>query len=340
MKYGKFLQKEGRIGLIAPSFGCNIEPYKTGLEEAIRRFRDWGYHVCEGPNIYEGKGMGISNTPEACAEEFMDYYCSEDNDVLISCGGGELMCEILPHIDFEQIKSAPPKWFMGYSDNANLTFLLATIADTASIYGPCAPTFGMETLHPALEDAFAVLKGEVRTVSNYDGWELESLKTEENPICPFNITEPFECRCLPDPPVTFSGRLLGGCLDILSNLRGTRYDHVREFNRRYKKDGVIWFLESCDLTVLDIRRALWSLREAGWFDEAKGFLVGRPYHYGEELMGLDQYRAVTEILGDLDLPVIMDLDIGHLPPMMPLVTGSKATVYAEADGIRIDMEYV
>ena len=123
-------------------------------------------------------------------------------------------------------------------------------------------------------------------------------------------------------------------------MRGTRYDHVREFNKRYKKDGVIWFLESCDLTVLDIRRALWSLREAGWFDAAKGFLVGRPYHYGEELLGLDQYRAVTDILGDLDLPVIMDLDIGHLPPMMPLVTGSKATVSTEDDGIRIDMEYV
>ena len=340
MKYGKFLQKKGRIGLIAPSFGCNIEPYKSGLKQAMLNFEKEGYEVDRGPNIFEGKGIGISNSPEACAREFMDYYCSPDNDVIISCGGGELMCEILPYIDFEQVKNASPKWFMGYSDNANLTFLLATIADTASIYGPCAPTFGMEKSHPALKDAFGLLTGAVRTVSNYDGWELESLKTEENPLCPYNITEPFCCRRYPDRPMTFSGRLLGGCLDIMSNLRGTRYDHVREFNERYKEDGVIWFLESCDLNVLDIRRALWSLREAGWFDEARGFLIGRPYHYGEELMGLDQYRAVTDILGDLDLPVIMDLDIGHLPPMMPLVSGSRAKVHSEANEIRIEMDYI
>ena len=47
-------------------------------------------------------------------------------DAIISCGGGELMCEILRYVDFERIAQAKPKWFMGYSDNTNLTFLLTT----------------------------------------------------------------------------------------------------------------------------------------------------------------------------------------------------------------------
>ena len=46
------------------------------------------------------------------------------------------MCEILEYVDWNKIKSAEPKWFMGYSDNTNFTFLLNTIADTARIYGP------------------------------------------------------------------------------------------------------------------------------------------------------------------------------------------------------------
>ncbi len=71
----------------------------------------------------------------------MDYYVKSDNDCLISCGGGELMCEILPYMDFDRLAKADPKWYMGYSDNTNMTYLLATLADTASIYGPLRRRF-------------------------------------------------------------------------------------------------------------------------------------------------------------------------------------------------------
>ena len=63
------------------------------------------------------------------------------------------MCEILPYIDFEKIRNSEPKWFLGYSDNTNLIFLLATLCDTAAIYGPCAAAFGMEPSHPLMSHA-------------------------------------------------------------------------------------------------------------------------------------------------------------------------------------------
>lgn len=144
MKYGKFLPENGTIGFVAPSFGCNIEPYKSAFENAQKVWTKEGYSLSLGPNVYEGCGIGISNTPEKCAQEFNEWYEKEDVDVLISCGGGELMCEILPYVDFEKIRQEEPKWFMGYSDNTNLLFLLATLCDTAGIYGPCAAAFGME----------------------------------------------------------------------------------------------------------------------------------------------------------------------------------------------------
>ena len=34
MKYGKFLPEKGTIGFVAPSFGCNIEPYKTAFDHS------------------------------------------------------------------------------------------------------------------------------------------------------------------------------------------------------------------------------------------------------------------------------------------------------------------
>ena len=68
------------------------------------------------------------------------------------------MCEILPHISFENLANAPAKWFMGYSDNTNLVFTLTTICDAAAIYGPCGPTFGMEPWHSAIKDALDQLQ--------------------------------------------------------------------------------------------------------------------------------------------------------------------------------------
>nr|WP_300822875.1 LD-carboxypeptidase [uncultured Acetatifactor sp.] len=337
-----------------------------------------------------GEGIGISSTPENCGREVMEMFLSEEPDCLISCGGGELMCEILPHVDFGKLAQAEPKWFMGYSDNTNLTYLLATLADTASVYGPCASSFGMEPWHEALWDAFGILAGKSgawmrgtmgktaaeahmsaagreagrkggeptaasgdcswseephgAAVRGYGLWEKESLKGPENPLAPYNLTQPLAIRTYVgrEPAggeAAFQGRLLGGCLDCLVNLPGTRFDRTREFVERYREDGIVWFLEACDLNVFAIRRAMWQLEEAGWFEHVKGFLIGRPAN-GEPMMGLDAYGAVLEVAGRKDVPVVMDVDLGHLPPMMPIVVGSMADVAVKGNDIRIEMRYV
>ncbi len=346
MRYPKNLTQGGTIGFVAPSFGCQIEPYKSGFENAQRKFREKGYQLQLGPNCYAGEGIGISNTPEACAAELMDYYCSEENDCLISCGGGELMCEILSYMDFGRIGRAAPKWYMGYSDNTNFTYLQATLCDTASVYGPCAAAFGMEPWHTALEDAMALLTGSRDTVRGYERWESESLKDEEHPLVPYHLTETkvlktFIGRTPVDgESVQMSGRLLGGCMDCLVNLLGTRFDRTANFVEKYKEDGIIWFLESCDLNVFGIRRAMWQMEEAGWFRHVKGFLIGRPLCFGQEMMGLDAYEAVLEVAGRKNVPVIMDVDLGHLPPMMPLIVGSMAEVSVAGNDISIQMRRI
>ena len=135
MRYPEFLKDRGTIGFVAPSMGCTTEPYRSAFDNAIKRFHSMGYKTIEGPNCRCDSGIGISNTPKKCAEELNESYASVDSDVLISCGGGELMCEVVPYIDFERVKQSKPKWYMGYSDNTNFTFLEATIADTAGITG-------------------------------------------------------------------------------------------------------------------------------------------------------------------------------------------------------------
>jgi muramoyltetrapeptide carboxypeptidase LdcA involved in peptidoglycan recycling len=342
VRYPKFLQENGTIGFVAPSFGCATEPYKSAFDNALIKLKGLGYNYVLGPNCYADKGIGISNTPKLCADELNEAYVSAESDVIISCGGGELMCEVVPYIDFDRIRAAEPKWYMGYSDNTNFTFLSNILSDTAAIYGPCAASFGMDKWHDSLNDAMDMLRGAKKSFSGYDKWELESLKDEDNPYAVYNLTEKTEYTYYPDSlnsEAKISGRLIGGCVDCLVNLLGTEFDKVTEFADRYADDGIIWFLECCDLNVMSIRRAFWNMKYAGWFKNVKGFMIGRPMHYNEPMMGLDQYSAVTEILKEFDVPVIMDLDIGHLPPMMPIISGAKATVTAKGNNITVDYDF-
>lgn len=249
------------------------------------------------------------------------------------------MCEVIPYMDFERLKSAKPKWYMGFSDNTNFTFLNTTICDTAAIYGPCAGSFGMEPWHASIQDAFDLLCGKIQSVSGYGLWERESAKDEEHPLRPYNLTEPSILRKYPDGDITMEGRLIGGCMDCLVTLLGTEFDQVKAFNQRYAGDGIIWFLESCDLNIMSIRRAVWQMKHAGWFSNVRGFLIGRPLHFGEEMFGLDQYRAVMELLEEYHVPVLMDIDLGHLPPMMPVISGSTAHVEAKGNHLKITYTY-
>ena len=101
MRYPSFLQEQGTIGFVAPSFGCAEPPYKTAFLHAQEKLAESGYKLELGPNCYAREGIGISNTPEKCGEELNDFLCSDKSDVLISCGGGELMCEVLDYVDFD-----------------------------------------------------------------------------------------------------------------------------------------------------------------------------------------------------------------------------------------------
>lgn len=347
MRYPKFLEENGTIGFVAPSFGCQIEPYYSAFNNAIRKWKQLGYQVDIGENCYLGEGIGISNTAFKCAEEWMQSYRSKKNDCLISCGGGELMCEILEYVDFQEIAKNQPKWFMGYSDNTNLTYLLTTICDVASVYGPCAAAFGMEPWHQSLLDAYNIMTGKVNYITGYGQWEKESLKNEENPLLPYHVTEPLEIKSylgsqqlVADEEIIIRGRMIGGCMDCLVNLLGTKFDRTIEFIEKYREDGIVWFLEACDLNVFSIRRAMWQMEQAGWFQYVKGFLIGRPYCIGETMMGLDAYQAVLEVAAKKRVPIIMDVDIGHHAPMMPIVSGSVANIRVKGNEFSIQYEYI
>ena len=125
-----------------------------------------------------------------------------------------------------------------------------------------------------------------------------------------------------------TGRLVGGCTETVANLAGTPYGDVRAWAEDLDEPTIV-YVEACEEHAVNICRYLHSLRLAGWFDRAAAVLVGRtnaPDH-----ADLTQREAVLDALGRLDLPIVWDLEIGHVPPHLPLVNGALARVVVDGD---------
>lgn len=333
MKYPHFLKN--KINLIAPSFGCTTEPYYSRLLMAIRHFLDEGINVIKGPNIFLSNGPR-SNTAFLCAKEFLDSY--KKNNFILSVGGGNLEGEIIDYIDFKYLSTLPPTFFMGYSDNTNISFLLTTISDVASIYGYNAPEFGSLKLEESHLDALSLMKGEKLEFNGYPYFELNSLKDENNPYASYNLDTKKELILVNSDNINVKGRLIGGCIDCLTYLVGTKYDNVENFINKYKNDKIIWFLESCDLEAWNLKLALLQFKRAGWFRNASAIMIGRPYKYNTSFCGLSMNDAIIDTLKDLGVPIIINADFGHLKPQIPLLCGSIAHVSAKGNDLTIKYE--
>ncbi len=332
MNIPTFLKKGDIIALVAPSFGANIEPYKTRLEKAIVFLEKKGYKIKVFGNIF-GYKNGASDTKEKRAKAFMDAYLDSSISALWSVSGGEWMMEILPLLDLEKLKKAKPKLFIGYSDNTNLTFLLTTLFNTISVYAPCLTTFGRAPLDPFLKNTLKIISGDLITQTPSEYHQPDELP-EKDPTAPYTLTVKTKWINLFSSFFNTTGRLIGGCLDVLIGLVGTKYDNVKSFINNYENDGFIWFIEAAEMDIFSYKRALWQLKEAGWFKGVKGFLIGRSNSVKDQL-DLNIYDVTKDILSDLNAFIIMDMDIGHTPPMITLLTGSLVTVKAEKNSYQI-----
>ena len=332
MRQAEFLDYGATIEMIAPSFGVTTEPYFTRYEASKRNLERLGFQIKEGENVHSDTGIFSSNTPTKRAAEFINAYTDSSVDAIFSVGGGELMVDILPYIPFRKLKKVPPKWFVGYSDNTNLIFPLTTLCDVVSIYGPCATTFYEKPLLYSERDTMKMLFGE----KHFSGYQFYGKETNDgnHPFQRYSLDIRKKIKAI-NYSEPFQGTLVGGCLDCLLTLCGTKYDKVTQFKKKHT-EGLVWFLEACDLDLLSIRRGLFQLDQAGWFDNAKGFIIGRPLAISEKTEGIDHFSAVTDILSSKQVPILMDVDFGHLPPMMPIKSGAECRISFQKGNIRMD----
>lgn len=336
MIYPDFLKDGDVVYVTAPSDGNTEEIDIIRLERAKNALESRGIKVLETADVRKSEN-GRSDTAKIRAKEFEEAWTS-DAKVVFSAKGGDFMMEMLSYLDFEKLAKTP-KWFQGYSDNTSVSFILATKYDIASVYCNNFNDFAMEKWHSSIDNNWSILNGNIVTQNSFEKYQNEFFKGETgaegykftDDVIWSNVAKSY------DKP--FEGRLIGGCLDVLLNIVGTRFDAANAFAGRYKDDGIIWYLETFSLGSEDIERGLWQLGEAGWFDNVKGFVFGRPTFFSS-FSDTSFDEAVNNALSKYNVPIVTGADIGHRPPQFTMVNGALAKVTYDNHGGTIDMRFV
>lgn len=331
IRYPEALKKGDTIGIPAPSSGVTGALLINKLNFAKKQLESLGYALKEFGNIRSNINH-TSDTKENRAEAFMNCYLDPEVKAIIPPWGGEFLMEILPLLDYKVLKESKPKWIMGFSDTSTLLFTLTGKINIATVHGPNLMDFGQEPVDASVLKSLTVLSKshqEDFTQNALRKYQSQWLPLKKDVYPSYHLDTPVRWQSLNhEDDVHFKGRFYGGNLDVLCKIIGTPYDRVNRFNEAFKDDGVIWYFESCEMQAPDIYRSLWQMKMRGWFKEAKGFLFGRADGLNEN-KNFTLEIAYQKALKDLDVPIIYNADIGHLPPQITLVNGAYGEVHLE-----------
>ncbi len=334
MIFPDFICENDIVAVTAPSDGNSEQIDYIRLDRAKEALNNRGVGVIETNNVRTSFN-GRSSDALTRAEEFMSVWCDDKVKAVFSAKGGDFLMEMLSLVDFEKI-AANPKWFQGYSDNTGLTFTITTLCDIATSYTNNFNDFSMEEWHQSIANNWSILTGDVVRQNGFDRYQNCFFKGEKGTEG-YELTDDVKwINALGGDDIEMSGRLIGGCLDVLLNLVGTRFDNVKAFCDKYKDDKIIWFLESFSLGSEDLERGLWQLGEAGWFEHTGGFIFGRPTFFSTST-DTTYKDAVINALGKYNVPVILDADIGHRPPQFTIINGALCNIKSSSNERYVDM---
>ena len=236
MKYPIFLKQGDCIGVPAPSSGAFDESDIARYKNAKKKIEELGYKVELSKNTFNSI-KARSADAKTRANEINEMFQNNDIKAIICATGGEFLVEILPFVNFEKF-AQNPKIIQGFSDPTGLLFPITTKYDIATIYGRNFSAYGAEEYHKSISDGLEFLKGNIVPQESFDLYEEERIERVTG-YEGYNLTEKVEWKSLYGATVDVRGRIIGGCLDLIAELCGTKYDGTSEFIEKYKDDGII-----------------------------------------------------------------------------------------------------
>ncbi len=330
VRYPAPLRPGDRIAVTSPSAGASgLEAERVAF--SVEWLREAGYDVVVG-ECMDGTGITSASAGQRAAE-LTEMLCDPGIGCVLPPWGGETAVDIVDLLDWDRLAKAEPTWLVGYSDISTLLLPLTTRLGWATLHGDNLADTPYET-PPGLLPWLPLSSEPGPHVQHDSGLVATWWRFEEDPRATrWREVSQGQWRLHGAPTLDVQGRLIGGCIETIVNLAGTPYGDVAAFGKLHADDGLIVYLEACEDEAATICRNLHGLRLAGWFEHANAILGGRTNAPDNPRM--TQAEAVLDALGRLDVPIVFDLEIGHVPPHLPLVNGAMARVEIDGDVRRI-----
>jgi len=325
------LEKGDTVATIAPSSGLGgLFPYR--VDNARKFLESIGFKVKEFPTVKKF----VDGNAGTIEERLLDIHSAfKDKEIkAIICNIGGLACnELLNLIDYNIVKTNP-KIFCGYSDITLLHYAFSSMSDLITFYGPAAMTQFGEFPRPQEYTLKYFLKavnqstpiGRIEPSLHWTDEILDWSKKENH----YRERKLFKN----EGPIwikegSATGKIFGGCLYSILQLKGTRYDA--------DYSGKILFVETPEgqnfekgepLNYVDSQ--ITDLRNMGVFDKIKGLVVGRGFGYLQEERKKFK-QIIIKHTKNYDFPVLFNVDIGHTDPMITIPLNVRVTLNSEGN---------
>jgi len=307
------LQKGDVVGLISPAtFVSNPET----LMLAERALRHFGLEPRLSRNVRKKEGYTGGSIADRVAD-LHEMFRDPAIKAVFCLRGGFGSAHLLDSIDYGLI-AKNPKIFLGYSDITAMHLAIHRKTGLVTFHGPVA----LSRFSSFTQENFRKAIFEPKPVGSLTN------PPDSDPIRPSHLLRTVR-------PGTARGPLVGGNLTLLSTTLGTPY----EVDTR----GKIFFIEDVDEQPYSIDRMLTHLRLAGKLEAAAGIVWGecadcRPKDFKPSFTegNFSLPEVVDRILGNLKVPVLSGLTIGHTDDQLTLPLGVTASLDANKGTLTIE----
>lgn len=298
---GRRLHPGDAVSVVAP---CSPVPADV-LETGLAVLRGWGLEVVEGEHV-RGRHPRLPYLAGTDAERAADLQRAwlDPRTAAVFCArGGDGAHRVLDRLDFDELRRAPVKALVGFSDVTALHEALAVELGASSLHGPVV------ALESFAEDAAAA----------------EHLRT--------TLFAPETATVLSAPGAetlvggTARGVTAGGNLSVLN-------DSLAAPHSRASARGRIVLLEDVAEDVSRIDRMLTQLLRSGWLDGAAGLVLGSWERCTPDAAAVR--TLLLERLDPLGVPVVGEFGFGHRRAQITVPLGAAATLDADARTLTLD----
>lgn len=312
------------IRVIAPSSSMAIVKDKQ-IDIALERLNKLGFHVTFGENVYEHDEF-YSTSIKDRIEDLHAAFKDPNVKGILSAIGGYHTNQLLKYIDFDLI-NANPKVFCGFSDITALNAAIYSKTGLITYSGPFFSSFGVKhgfeyTLQSFLEAVTNDAPYEINPSETWsdDPWYLD----QENRT--FIKQEGY----LTIQQGEANGKLIGGNLSTLNLLQGTEFMPPLQ-------DSILFIEDDEEAHPHSFDRGLQSLLHLPDASGVKGVLIGR-FQNATNMTETAIKKIINSKHELRKIPVIANVNFGHVQPMATIPYGGKATVSAIGLKIKIILE--